>query len=224
MASTTKPPRNPRAPRVNSNAGGPKWRRRKSERPDEILEAAFACFSELGYERTTLDELARRAGVSKPLIYKYFECKEQLFEAVLLSRAKQTYAGLRVPEPNDGVGVDEAIEQFILDVAERIRRLELRALWMVALDEVERFPSVMKVYYDEIIAPIRQGLRALIERGIDEGDFSPEIRAVEPMALVSAAFFAAIWESSLEAGNPVRADAILRGHLLLVLRGLRESA
>ncbi|MEO0592630.1 MAG: TetR/AcrR family transcriptional regulator [Myxococcota bacterium] len=191
MAST-KPPRSEPGPDRRPPTEQPKWRRRKSDRPREILEAAFACFSELGYERTTLDDLARRAGVSKPLIYKYFECKEQLFEAVLLSRAKMAYAGLKIPELSEGSRADEAIERFILEVAERIRRLELRALWMIAIDEAERFPNVMKLYYDEIISPIRHGLCVLIERGIKDGDFSPEVRELEPMALVSAAFFAAI--------------------------------
>ncbi|HWW36994.1 MAG TPA: helix-turn-helix domain-containing protein, partial [Xanthobacteraceae bacterium] len=47
-------------------------RRRKAERPQEILEAAFAQFSRNGYAMTTLEQIAERAGVTKGTIYVYF--------------------------------------------------------------------------------------------------------------------------------------------------------
>ena len=54
-------------------------RRRKAERPQEILEAAFVEFSRNGYAMTTLDRVAEHAGVTKGTIYVYFENKEHLF-------------------------------------------------------------------------------------------------------------------------------------------------
>ena len=54
-------------------------RRRKAERPQEILEAAFVEFSRNGYASTALDQIAERAGVTKGTIYVYFENKEHLF-------------------------------------------------------------------------------------------------------------------------------------------------
>src|SRR5579863_1361788 len=54
-------------------------RRRKAERPQEIIEAAFAEFSRSGYAAATLDQIAERAGVTKGTIYVYFESKEHLF-------------------------------------------------------------------------------------------------------------------------------------------------
>ena len=54
-------------------------RRRKAERPGEILQAAFVEFSRNGYASTTLDQIAEGAGVTKGTIYVYFENKEHLF-------------------------------------------------------------------------------------------------------------------------------------------------
>src|SRR5690606_26762252 len=62
-----------------------RWQRRKEARPAEILEAALAVFAEKGFAATRLDEVARRAGVSKGTLYLYFEGKEALFEAVVRS-------------------------------------------------------------------------------------------------------------------------------------------
>ena len=63
----------------------PRFRRRKEERPQEIAEAALAAFAEKGYAATRVDDVAKRAGVSKGLLYLYFKTKEELFKAVVRS-------------------------------------------------------------------------------------------------------------------------------------------
>src|SRR5271170_8294196 len=65
-------------------------RRRKAERPQEILEAAFAEFSRNGYASTTLEQIAERAGVTKGTIYVYFENKEHLFISMVRELMKVT--------------------------------------------------------------------------------------------------------------------------------------
>lgn len=49
---------------------------------ERILEAAKAAFSEKGFDGVSMEEIAQRAGVRKPLIYYYFPSKEVLFEEV----------------------------------------------------------------------------------------------------------------------------------------------
>src|SRR3954451_8905632 len=63
--------------------GEPKFRRRKADRPGEIVQAAMAVFAEKGFAAARLDEIAARAGVSKGALYLYFETKEDLFRAVV---------------------------------------------------------------------------------------------------------------------------------------------
>ena len=63
----------------------PRFRRRKEDRPQEITEAALAAFAEKGYAATLVDDVAKRAGVSKGLLYLYFKTKEDLFKAVIRS-------------------------------------------------------------------------------------------------------------------------------------------
>src|SRR4051794_24720133 len=69
--------------RVDVDPGEPKFRRRKADRPGEIVGAAMAVFAERGFAAARLDEIARRAGVSKGALYLYFETKEDLFRAVV---------------------------------------------------------------------------------------------------------------------------------------------
>ena len=52
----------------------------KQEARGRIVEAALAVFSEKGYHQTTMDDIARRLGVSKGALYLYFASKEELFK------------------------------------------------------------------------------------------------------------------------------------------------
>ena len=60
----------------------PKWRRRKAARPSEIVDAALEVFAEKGFAAAKLDDIARRAGVSKATLYLYFDTKKEIFRAV----------------------------------------------------------------------------------------------------------------------------------------------
>lgn len=53
------------------------------ERRDAIIDAGLALFQEMGYERTSMNEVAKRVGGSKATLYNYFSSKEELFETVV---------------------------------------------------------------------------------------------------------------------------------------------
>ena len=61
-------------------------RRRKEARPAEIADAGFKEFAKHGFAGTRLDDVAARAGIAKGTIYLYFDSKQSLFEAAVLSR------------------------------------------------------------------------------------------------------------------------------------------
>ena len=61
----------------------PRWERRKDARPGELAAAALELFIERGFAATRLDDVAKRAGVSKGTLYLYFDSKEDLFKAVI---------------------------------------------------------------------------------------------------------------------------------------------
>jgi AcrR family transcriptional regulator len=58
---------------------------KKVDRRGSILDAAVSCFARYGYRRTTMDEVAREAGISRAALYLYFENKESLFRAISAS-------------------------------------------------------------------------------------------------------------------------------------------
>lgn len=55
----------------------------RAEREALMLDVAESTFGELGYQATSMDEIAARVGVSKPMLYHYYGSKERLFLACL---------------------------------------------------------------------------------------------------------------------------------------------
>ncbi len=61
----------------------PKFRRRAEARPNEVLDAALTLFTEQGYSKTTVEQVARRAGLSKGAVYLYFPSKQAILEGLV---------------------------------------------------------------------------------------------------------------------------------------------
>jgi len=59
-----------------------------------ILDAASACFAEMGFERTTLALVALRSNLTRSAVYNYFDSKESLAQAVLLDNYREVSSTL----------------------------------------------------------------------------------------------------------------------------------
>ncbi len=77
-------------PRRRSGSAGTK-RVPRREREEQILDAAARIFSERGYQDASMDEIAGSVGVTKPLVYAYFDSKEGLYQRVAARSASQLY-------------------------------------------------------------------------------------------------------------------------------------
>src|SRR5262245_36311039 len=68
----------------------PRGRRPHAERPEpsrkQLMTAAIDCFARLGYQGTTIDRIARDAGVTKGAVYYHFKDKEELLFQALKDR------------------------------------------------------------------------------------------------------------------------------------------
>jgi AcrR family transcriptional regulator len=86
---------------------------RTDAKRDEILEIARAAFLELGYERTSMAEIATRVGGSKATLYGYFPSKEALFLAIVEQLAERYISpALAELEESTEVDVRTALRRF----------------------------------------------------------------------------------------------------------------
>jgi AcrR family transcriptional regulator len=159
-------------------------RRRKDARPGELMTAALQVFGERGFAATKLEEVAKRAGVSKGTVYLYFDSKEALFKAAVESaiapalEAGESLAADRSRPPA------EALREFIFWWWEKVGASDIGALPKLLVAEIGNFPELGKWFHDNLILRGKRAAAGIIERGVASGQFRP----VEPMAVARIIF------------------------------------
>ncbi|MGB7034557.1 MAG: TetR/AcrR family transcriptional regulator [Xanthobacteraceae bacterium] len=196
-------------------------RRRKAERPQEILEAAFAEFSRNGYATTTLDRIAERAGVTKGTIYVYFENKEQLFISMvreITKAATETVQGMF--ETHEGSTADLLRAQFNFIYQRIVGDKRRREVVRMLIAEAPRFPELSDRYHDEILRPCLAMLRQAIKRGVDRGEIRNSAIVDSPQVVIAPIALVDLWLMMFDDRQPLDIKAYFDAHLDLVLNGL----
>jgi AcrR family transcriptional regulator len=100
-------------------------RRSSAEVRSRIQSAAVALFAERGYGNATTREIARRAEVAEPVIFRIYPTKQALFDAAVLEPfdefiSKYTARWLAAPTP--GGNPEEVLQQFVEDLHDLVRQ------------------------------------------------------------------------------------------------------
>jgi AcrR family transcriptional regulator len=144
----------------------------REERRKQILEAALAVFTQKGFHATNVSDVAARAGVSQGTIYWYFESKEELFTAAIMSFfedfGQQLQAGLELRKmASDKLrALAQSMEDFVKE-AEGLLMLFL-GYWAASPNREE----AGRVWVD-LLLDYKDVLVRIIEEGIESGEFRP---------------------------------------------------
>ncbi|MHA1547623.1 MAG: TetR family transcriptional regulator [Alphaproteobacteria bacterium] len=154
-------------------------RRRGAERSKRaILDAALKEFSENGYAGARVDSIAKRAGVSKPMIYSYFGVKSDVYAAALREAYVQIRAGERQLDLVDK-SPEEAIRTLVRFTMDHFRSKP----WFISMLNTEnlRRGATIREIGDvaEFRSPLADMLCGILERGVREGAFRDGIDAVD---------------------------------------------
>jgi AcrR family transcriptional regulator len=149
-----------------------KRERQREERRSQILDAALVVFSQKGYHATNVSDVAAQAGVSQGTIYWYFESKDELFRAALLSAfmdiGEETLGALAA-----GTTATEKLQALaesmegLAEVAEGLFMLFLGYWSSSDRDEesAQIWVDLLKQYKDVVVG--------VVEDGIGAGEFKP---------------------------------------------------
>ena len=129
----------------------PRWERRKDARPQELLAAALDLFVERGFASTRLEDVAKRAGVSKGTLYLYFENKQELFKAVVRDNIVQS-----IGEAEDSMAASdsssaELLRSMMMQWWEEFGATKLAGLTKLMLAEANNFPELAQFYNEEVV-------------------------------------------------------------------------
>jgi AcrR family transcriptional regulator len=202
-----------------------RWRRRKTARPVEILDAALACFAERGFAATRLDDVAARAGITKGTLYLYFHSKEDLFKAVVRQELVPNIERAELMVANAAVPSLVLLEQLV-GLFSQIIGSPLSAIPKLVLTEAGNFPDLARFYLEEVVDRGKTLLRRVLERGVEAGELRPIDTESAVMCIVAPLLVGALWRHSFErhAGRPLDIEALCRTHLDLLRRGLAAEA
>ena len=212
MADPSPPPpgASPRPPR----------HRRKDARPAEIIEAGLAEFAERGFAAARLEDVARRAGVVKGTIYRYFETKEALFEAAVKARVRPIVADVEsLVAVFPGPTLD-LLRMAFSQVYAQLFQPDVQALMWIIISEGRRFPDIARFYHQEVIARGQRVVTAIVARGVARGEFRPGPAADLPLIVVAPAITAVIWRMTFQPFAPLDIDKWAAAHADLAFNGL----
>lgn len=210
-------------PRTKTTARrSPKWKRRPEARPDEILSAALEVFGEVGFARARLDDVARKAGVSKGTLYLYFDSKEEVFRQIVRQRvatclveAEQWVRAYQGP-------ARDMLEAFIRRYWDAIRVPEMIRIARLVHAELSNFPELSRFYFDAVILRSRALLNQVLERGAQSGEFRPVVHNFVLRAVPKLLVHGAMYQRGFGQydPHPMTDDQVVEGVIDLVLHGV----
>jgi AcrR family transcriptional regulator len=182
-----------RAPVPKATQSSPRWRRRAEARPEEILEAALEEFVARGFEAARMEDIAKRAGLSKAAIYLYFPSKVAVLEALIeakvgpLAQNVQQIAAMGAADPKT------ALRMLAMGAAHRIADPNLFAVPRLVIGISGRFPEIAKYYREHVVEKARGALETLIEAAMAKGQIRRVDKAAVVRAFIGPLFFEAMW-------------------------------
>lgn len=189
------------------------------ERRAQILEAARASFIENGYAHTRVDDIARRAGLSKGGVYFHFKSKREIFDALLADQQAQTSEVVAnviasdAPIAEKFVRLGTEMMQSFSDGSDHGKFLIVLAEMGIREDDVYR--RVVEAH-DQYIAALTETIRIGQERG--------EIRDVDPrMAAVFMKVLMDGLEQGIALGYDFDTEALATVGFEILFRGLLPS-
>jgi AcrR family transcriptional regulator len=191
-----------------SNAAGQRGPAEHNIR-DQILEAAGQHFSHYGYGKTTVADLAKAIGFSKAYIYKFFDSKQAIGEAIcarclgtIISAARESLA--------EGKSATDRLRRLLRTLAIETTEIALKdekLYEIAAYSRAEKWPSALR-YLDEV----GQILTGIIQDGRAQGEFEKKTPIDEAVRAIMLAY------------QPFMSPALLQYNLELVPEGANEVA
>lgn len=139
----------------------------------QILDGALATFLELGFDGASVDEIARRAKVSKPTVYNHFADKRALFVAVVRRECLVYSARVFTVENSH---VNAGIRAQLRLIGQRLMELalsdEARAFFRLVMYESARFPELGRVFYAAGPDLGNRRLSVLLAAAVEQGELT----------------------------------------------------
>ena len=142
----------------------------KRDTISRLLEVAKREFTEKGLEGARIDEIARRAGITKQLIYHYYGTKEELFTAIIEETAASAMAEFVVLEL-DHLPPTAALRAFLYHIFDQYQRYPFLATSVVEENRQHGLHISARNEFPHVTPLVWSKLGKILDRGIHSGEF-----------------------------------------------------
>lgn len=198
----------------------PRYQRRKQDRPEEITRAAFEAFAENGYAATRVEEVAKRAGVSKGLLYLYFRTKEDLFKAVIKSVVIRRVDALIDNVESTELSSEEFLRGPMLSFMKKIPDSPVAAVIRLLLAEGHRHPDLVDYYWEQVVSKGLGAISMFVERGVEQGEFKSSAVDKLPHLFLAPMMLSMVWKL-LFANRSLDTDKLMETQIDIILASIR---
>jgi AcrR family transcriptional regulator len=178
-----------------------------------ILESALDEFLDNGFAATRIEDIARRARVSKGSIHFHFRDKEALFEEIIRTvvgrKTGQIAADALKPEET----VRAMVERNALQILPELVHGKMGKVMRLVVSEGPHFPRVLQFYFHEVIEPGLQAFRGLALLAMKRGELSNDALVRVPLLLAAPTSLILIWTSLFEHFASIDAEELVRAYL-----------
>jgi AcrR family transcriptional regulator len=200
----------------------PRFRRRKEDRPQEITDAALEAFAEKGYTATRVEEVAKRAGVSKGLLYLYFKTKEELFKAVVRSFVVPRIDALTASIGASELPAEAILRGPVLSFMKSLPGSPVSVVVRLMITEGRKHPDLVDFYWTNVVSRGLALLQNIIDRGVQTGEFRRSAVNELPQLLVLPAFFSVVWQLVFQK-QALDTDKLIESHIDILLAFIRTE-
>lgn len=198
----------------------PRFQRRKQDRPEEITAAALDAFAEKGYSGTRVEEVAKRAGVSKGLLYLYFKTKEELFKAVVRSFVTPRIDALIAVIEQADMGSEAFLRGPFLDFVKQLPGSPVSIIVRLMIAEGPKHPDLLQFYWDNVVSRGLGAIDGLLARGIENGEFRRSAITEQPQLFIMPVVFSMIFRLLFDK-QAIDTDRLIETQIDLLLRELK---
>ena len=136
-----------------------------------IVAAAVDLFSRKGYEKTSIEDLAKTAGIGKSTVYTYFKAKEEIFLAFCDEELEYSFSTLRERVDPDAPLIEQLHTLFMLQYEYVTRNREFGRI----LVRETLFPKSVSILVQESNQRYLDALGEILTRAKERGEIRPEL-------------------------------------------------
>jgi len=191
----------------------------KSDRKNQILEAAFKVFVDKGYSKTTMDDIVKVSGLSKGALYHYYKSKKELFLSLIDHWEIYTFNNFYDKESKDKKASD-ILRSFGKNVLETLKDKKYVYIAEIEFSSLSNYDNEIKDRSYQLYNKLLILFEKVVRKGIKEQEFRElDIRKT---AMLILAVFQGVNLFAVFDENSVTADDYIYNSLDLIIKSISK--